>query len=165
MPPMLSGGRYAKVFEDGLKQTNKRDNIIAFFAKLCKTQCFNDGNKRTALIFCNAILVQKNMDVIRVVNHVAFARKLVNYYEDENKIDEFVQYVIETSKISFDRKPIYKQSVGNTIASLMGYYGLNENKLAIITGVDRSHINKIIKGIRKPSIQLAKSIAKALHIR
>jgi antitoxin component HigA of HigAB toxin-antitoxin module len=134
------------------------------FAKLCKAQCFPDGNKRTNLIFANALCLKFNYKIIRIINHVSFARKLVDYYNDDINLDKFIRYVNETSNLDFKE---YKQSVtvGQTIQSLMEYYGINESELARIIGVDRSYVNRIISGERKPSIKIAKAIAEALHIK
>jgi DNA-binding XRE family transcriptional regulator len=135
---------------------------VKFFARLCKTQCFHDGNKRTALIFCNAILISSNLQIIRIVDHITFARKLISFYEDENKINDFYQYVKSTSNLLFSKQT--HSYPGETIKKLLEYSNINENQLAKMVGVNRSHINKIIKGVSKPSNELAKSIASILHV-
>jgi Fic family protein len=69
------------------------------FATLAKLQCFTNGNKRTAICLCNALLIKNNLDLMHVKDHMKFTRKLVDYYEDgESKLVDFVNYVVESSK-------------------------------------------------------------------
>jgi Fic family protein len=69
--------------------------------KLCglitKLQPFSNGNKRTAICFCNALLVQKDIIPIQIIDYETYIDKLISYYEDESKISEYVKFLCEQS--------------------------------------------------------------------
>lgn len=54
-----------------------------------KTQIFNDGNKRTAIIFANHFLISKAEGLIVVPENIVseFKSLLVKYYEDTDTDD------------------------------------------------------------------------------
>ncbi len=76
------------------------DEAVDVAIKLClycmKTQIFNDGNKRAAVIFANHYLISKGggMIVIPEVEVLEFKRLLVAYYEDKDngEILEFIKH-------------------------------------------------------------------------
>ena len=59
-----------------------------------RTQMFYDGNKRTAQLLANRILIENGAGVlsIHVEDQKAFIKKLVKYYEtdDEEDVSSFV---------------------------------------------------------------------------
>ncbi len=59
-----------------------------------KTQVFNDGNKRAAVIFANHYLIGRaaGLLVIPEKNVPEFKRLLVRYYEDKDK-GEIVEFM------------------------------------------------------------------------
>ncbi len=77
---------------------NSTDEAIDVAIKLClycmKTQIFNDGNKRAAVIFANHYLISKGggMIVIPESQVPEFKRLLVAYYEDEDN-DEILEFM------------------------------------------------------------------------
>lgn len=73
------------------------ESSLDLFATLCKQQFFHDGNKRTALIFTNYILLKNCNGVITLEdkNKDEFEDLLIAYYEDENKKQEFLQFIYD----------------------------------------------------------------------
>ena len=78
---------------------NSQDEIINIAINLClycmKTQVFNDGNKRSAIIFANHFLISKGegLLVIPEKNVSEFKKLLIAYYEnkDNGKIKQFMK--------------------------------------------------------------------------
>lgn len=73
------------------------ESSLDLFATLCKQQFFHDGNKRTALIFTNYVLL-KNCNGVITLDEKAkdeFEDLLIAYYEDETKKREFIQYIYD----------------------------------------------------------------------
>jgi len=60
-----------------------------------KTQIFNDGNKRTAIIFANHYLISKGKGLLVVPENLVpeFKKLLIKYYEDKdlNSIKVFLE--------------------------------------------------------------------------
>lgn len=67
------------------------------FAKLVKAQPFIDGNKRTSMIFANHYLLQNGYGIFSIPENKdnSFFEHLVNYYEDETKINELTDFLKE----------------------------------------------------------------------
>jgi Fic family protein len=89
----LRGSEYATIVETCLRKKVNLENEIVNLAKLSKTQPFPDGNKRSSLIFCNALLLKNNLPLIRIKSHATYAKLLVDYYDDDKKINKFANYV------------------------------------------------------------------------
>lgn len=62
------------------------DNAISLCLYCMKTQIFNDGNKRAAVIYANHYLISKGEGFIAIPENDVpeFKRLLVNYYEDKD---------------------------------------------------------------------------------
>ena len=73
-------------------QTNK---ILVLMCKLMKMQLFNDGNKRTAMLIANHELIKNGRGIVSVEEEdkVEFGTKLIEYYENENKLVELVEFL------------------------------------------------------------------------
>lgn len=75
--------------------TNAVDTAIKLFLYCIKTQIFNDGNKRAAVIFANHYMITKGQGLLVIPQeHVPeFKRLLVAYYEnrDNGEISEFMR--------------------------------------------------------------------------
>ena len=71
------------------------ERIITLMCKLMKMQIFNDGNKRTAMLLANHELIKLGRGIISISeeNKVEFGTKLINYYEDETKLEELVNFI------------------------------------------------------------------------
>lgn len=104
--PVLIGGssyRPAIPIEADIKESieqivnsslNDSDKAIELCLYTMKTQIFNDGNKRAAVIFANHYLISKGCGMIIISeNYVKeFKELLVNYYEDkDNRIKDFIR--------------------------------------------------------------------------
>lgn len=73
------------------------DTAIALCLYCMKTQIFNDGNKRAAVLFANHYMISKGQGLIVIPeSHVPeFKRLLVAYYEDRDKgeIFDFMRHI------------------------------------------------------------------------
>jgi Fic family protein len=67
---------------------------------MMKEQCFRDGNKRTALIFANTFLLQKNIGYIRIDDKQKYIDNLLDYYENKISVSQFVDFVKKEFYIS-----------------------------------------------------------------
>ena len=71
------------------------DNSISLCLYTMKTQIFNDGNKRAAMIFANHYLISKGEGFIAILEDDVpeFKRLLVSYYEDKDngEITDFLK--------------------------------------------------------------------------
>ena len=99
VPVTIGGSSYIPPipFEDKVKQDirdlleSKLDNIdkaIELCLYVMKTQIYNDGNKRTAVIYANHYLISKGQGLL-VIDYSKvdeFKKNLVNYYEDKDLI-------------------------------------------------------------------------------
>ena len=91
-----------KVKEDIISLLSAPLNEIDIAIELClytmKTQIFNDGNKRTAVIACNHYLVSKGIGFLAIAhdNVSKFKEMLVNYYENKhpNVIKDYLKTCI-----------------------------------------------------------------------
>ena len=63
--------------------TNRAISIMCY---LMKTQFFSDGNKRTAMLFANKIMIQNGKGIIGipVEKDILFGEELTKYYETDN---------------------------------------------------------------------------------
>ena len=79
-----------KIVSEKLNKLNKIDCItdraITIMCYLMRTQFFSDGNKRTAMLFANKIMIQNGKGVISIPieEDVNFGEKLTKYYETNN---------------------------------------------------------------------------------
>ncbi len=63
------------------------DCALELFCLICKTQAFNDGNKRTATLFANMFMIQNGLGIlsIPVEKKLEFYIDLTGFYEDDGK--------------------------------------------------------------------------------
>jgi prophage maintenance system killer protein len=56
---------------------------------------FNNGNKRTALVFCNSLLISKNYGFINIPvdKKTTFSKKLIDFYINKLTEQEFVSEI------------------------------------------------------------------------
>ena len=111
VPVTIGGSSYKPPlpFEDNVKEdiykiTHSELNAVDIAIELClyvmKTQIYNDGNKRTAVIFANNYLIAKAQGLL-IINHnkvSEFKSLLVKYYEDidTKTIKQFLRDCINT---------------------------------------------------------------------
>ncbi len=71
------------------------EKILTLMCKLMKMQLFNDGNKRTSMLIANHELIKKGRGILTVSeeNKVEFGTKLIQYYENENKLNELIEFI------------------------------------------------------------------------
>ena len=85
--------RFIKNVTDN-KEFSATDRAIGTMLYIMRTQMFYDGNKRTAQLLANRIMIENGAGVlsIHVEDQDAFLEKLVNFYEtdDEEDIASFV---------------------------------------------------------------------------
>lgn len=80
-----------------IKGENITDLIITFMCNLMKMQIFNDGNKRTSMLVANHQLIKYGKGIISISdeNRIEFGTRLIEYYENENKIDDLKNFIFE----------------------------------------------------------------------
>ena len=84
-------------YKNGLGDENITDAIFTFMCRLMKMQAFNDGNKRTAMLVANHQLIRYGKGIISISDEdrVEFGTKLIEYYEDEEKIKDLKDFLYE----------------------------------------------------------------------
>lgn len=73
-------------------------NILTLYVRLMKAQFFANTNKRTAYVFTNLLLYVHNTGYLLKLPKTAkasknFVHRVVNYYEDDRKEQELVNYI------------------------------------------------------------------------
>ena len=73
---------------------NPTDKAVSMMLFLMRTQAYYDGNKRTAMIVANQIMIQNGAGIISVPieNQIEFRELLIDFYEtnDMEKIKNFI---------------------------------------------------------------------------
>jgi DNA-binding Xre family transcriptional regulator len=86
------------------------DKALTLMLYICRTQPFIDGNKRSATIAANKILIEKNKGLIAVPDNLVteFKTHLVKFYEtnDMTKAKDFLYHNCITG---FDKKKLIKE--------------------------------------------------------
>ena len=84
-------------YENNLDDENITDAIFTFMCRLMKMQAFNDGNKRTAMLVANHQLIKYGKGIISISDEdrIEFGTRLIQYYEDENKIEALKDFLCE----------------------------------------------------------------------
>lgn len=77
------------------KKIDDIDRAIELVLYTMKKQAFIDGNKRTAVVYCNHYLISKGKGIIAIPTELTeeFKALLISYYEgkDEKKIKKFIK--------------------------------------------------------------------------
>lgn len=84
------------IWED--KNITELERSVKLFAYIAKTQIFYDGNKRTALLVSSFNLMMNNIATGIFISPAItndFKKVLMDYYEDENKYEEFSSFLKE----------------------------------------------------------------------
>lgn len=94
-PELPSKEKLNDLIEKTAKIEFNTDKAITLMCKLMKMQAFNDGNKRTAMLVANKILIKNGNGIISIAedNKEEFGYKLIDYYEDENKLEELKKFI------------------------------------------------------------------------
>jgi predicted XRE-type DNA-binding protein len=134
---------------------------------MSKMQFFNNGNKRTSLCFCNAILIINDIDFIKINSNKKFVDSLIKYYENDKYFDRFLTLVKRSSLINLNSK-INADNLNTKIITLLNskllLKNLSQIELAKTVGVSKSFINQLLSAKKRPSIDLAKKIGKILNL-
>lgn len=96
-PELPSKEKLDEILKENEKIKCETERIIVLMCKLMKMQLFNDGNKRTSMLIANHELIRLGREIISISeeNKVEFGTKLINYYEQEEKMIELVKFIYE----------------------------------------------------------------------
>lgn len=85
-----------KLEEINQKSSSITDMAITTMCYLMRTQFFNDGNKRTSMLFANKILISNGKGIISVPvdKDIQFGELITKYYEN-NDMEELKQFVYD----------------------------------------------------------------------
>lgn len=95
-PEIPDEKKVEKYINDTISDSSKTitDRAITIMCYLMRTQFFNDGNKRTSMLFANKILIENGKGIISVPvdQDVEFANKILEFYEtnDNTKLKKFI---------------------------------------------------------------------------
>lgn len=97
MPELPSKEKLGKLLEEVMQYNCETERFIVLMCKLMKMQLFNDGNKRTSMLIANHELIRSGKGVISIGedNKVEFGTKLIEYYEDEEKLRFLVDFIYD----------------------------------------------------------------------
>ena len=89
IPELPDEEKVSKQLENFNKIEYVTDRAITIMCYLMRTQFFTDGNKRTAMLFANKIMIKNGKGIISIpVEKIEeFGRKLTSYYETNNMED------------------------------------------------------------------------------
>ena len=84
-------------YKNDLDDENITDAIFTFMCRLIKMQAFNDENKRTAMLVANHQLIKYGKGIISISDEdrIEFGTRLIEYYEDEEKIEDLKDFLYE----------------------------------------------------------------------
>lgn len=96
-PELPTKEKLEKRLENIAKYNCETEKYIVLMCKLMKMQLFNDGNKRTSMLIANHELIKSGRGIISIgeENKVEFGTKLIEYYEDEDKLEILVDFIYE----------------------------------------------------------------------
>ena len=95
-PEIPDEKKVEKYINDTISDSSKTitDRAITIMCYLMRTQFFNDGNKRTSMLFANKILIENGKGIISVSvdQDVEFGNKILEFYEtnDNTKLKQFI---------------------------------------------------------------------------
>ena len=85
-PPLPPNREKIEEKMKNIMKDNSLDSALELFCFTCKSQFFNDGNKRTATLLTNAFMIQNGLGIlsIPVDKKLEFYNALTMYYSDES---------------------------------------------------------------------------------
>ena len=95
-PEIPDEKKVEKYINDTISDSSKTitDRAITIMCYLMRTQFFNDGNKRTSMLFANKILIENGKGIISVSvdQDVEFGNIILEFYEtnDNTKLKQFI---------------------------------------------------------------------------
>lgn len=95
IPPMIKEYDVIELINEINKIEDPETRAATFLAKASKKQIFTDGNKRTALLAANKILFNEDAGIIVLAEEFKqdYFKFLLDYYEDETKLPELVEFI------------------------------------------------------------------------
>lgn len=141
-----------EIIDDKIKSIynsdDKTDAALELYMYLAKGQFFNDGNKRTASLVCNYVLIQngKGLFIIPPEKHLDFIHNLVDYYLDENKKETFKGFLTENCILCHEEK-----TVGQKIQILRERDNLSRTDMAEILNIDAETLFKFERDEEYPT--------------
>lgn len=86
-------------------KANLTDAVITLMLKLMKMQVFNDGNKRVSMLVANHELIKNGKGIISVSeeNKIEFGKKLIDFYEHEERLEDLKQFIYDKCLYGIDR--------------------------------------------------------------
>lgn len=96
-PELPSMEKLNKLIKEMQIINSDTERALTLMCKLMKMQLFNDGNKRTAMLIANHELIKQGRGIISVDAEykVEFGTKLIEYYENEEKLEELKHFLCE----------------------------------------------------------------------
>ena len=110
-PEIPDEKKVEKYINDTISDSSKTitDRAITIMCYLMRTQFFNDGNKRTSMLFANKILIENGKGIISVSvdQDVEFGNKILEFYEtnDNTKLKRWNKRInCKNTKIQLELK-------------------------------------------------------------
>ena len=81
-----------------------RERALKMFGYLCRSQLFSDGNKRTAQLIANKMLIADGCGILAIPREqiINFETLLLDFYET-NKPDKFFSFLTKEAIYGLDR--------------------------------------------------------------
>lgn len=97
-PPFPIESQIKEELEELLQIENPTERAISVMLWAMRRQMFLDGNKRTAMLFANKIMIENGCGIIQIAvnKQKEFFIKLINFYESNN-MDELKQWIYENA--------------------------------------------------------------------
>ena len=97
IPEIPTVEKIERLLDDVKNIECETERILVLMVKLMKMQIFSDGNKRTSMLISNHELIKSGRGIVTVSeeNKVEFGTKLISYYEDENKLNELMEFIYD----------------------------------------------------------------------
>ena len=128
-----------KELKDRYSIEDKTDAALELYLYIAKAQLFNDGNKRTASLICNMVLIQNGCGIFIVPNDLdlEFKRKLVSYYvnDDAESFKAFLKEncVFLPKEYSIGQKiQLLREKDNMSRAEFSDQFGITEDMLVMI---------------------------------
>ncbi len=96
VPTVPTRKSITNLIDQTLDLNNIYESSAKLVVKLIKAQPFFDGNKRSAFLFVNRILIENSKGVLVVTtkNFKEFSILLNNYYNDEKQLSAIVSFIV-----------------------------------------------------------------------
>jgi DNA-binding XRE family transcriptional regulator len=152
-------------------KTSTTNKALEVFTWIARSQLFWDGNKRTALLAANKILIENGAGILLIPdeNMLEFSTRLSNFYESGDNA-ALKDFLYGTSLFGIDSSPAAKKPQQKTsrrtsipkhdaqtafwLKHMRKQHGVTQKNLAIAIGVAPNSIANIEQGQRKGSDEI-----------